>query len=186
MHRNIKNLIGLRFGRLLVISDSGRRNNHREVIWSCRCNCGEVVDKTSSTLSAGKSKSCGCSRFGPKLKLQRKRIDDVPQRRAFSAYRRAAQIREYSFDLSLEEFKRICSLNCHYCGSPPSMNKKTKYDSLLMNGIDRFDNTKGYFAENCVPCCSLCNRMKLNLSVKDFIEHIEKVLFQQNQKPKDG
>ena len=54
------------------------------MIWSCRCNCGEVVDKTSSTLSAGKSKSCGCSRFGPKLKLQReKRIDDVPQRRAF-------------------------------------------------------------------------------------------------------
>jgi hypothetical protein len=27
-------------------------------------------------------------------------------------------------------------------------------------GIDRVDNNKGYTVDNCVPCCTLCNRAK--------------------------
>lgn len=44
-----------------------------------------------------------------------------------------------------------------------------------MNGIDRIDSTKGYSADNCVPCCSKCNRMKLDHSIEDFKNHISKI-----------
>jgi len=175
MYHTVKDLIGKKFGKLLVTSDSGKRNNRREVIWFCLCDCGKKCEKTSSTLSSNKSFSCGCNRSGPKIKLRKKRIDDAPQRKAFVAYRGAAESRGYSFELSLEQFKELCSSSCHYCESSPSMIKKTKYDSILMNGIDRTDNSKGYEIENCVSCCSICNQMKHNLSVEEFLGHIGKV-----------
>ncbi len=37
------------------------------------------------------------------------------------------------------------------------------------NSIDRLDNTKGYIIDNCVPCCSDCNEMKLDRKESDFI-----------------
>jgi hypothetical protein len=181
MYHTIKDLIGKRFGKLLVVADSGERNNHREVIWSCLCDCGKECKKTSSTLSANKSRSCGCNRSEPKPSLQKKRIDDAPQRQSFTQYRVAAKSRGYTFNLTLEQFKNICSLDCFYCGSSPSMVKRTKYDSISMNGVDRKDNVLGYESSNCVPCCDICNRMKHTLSVEEFVQHIEKVYHSSRQ-----
>jgi hypothetical protein len=44
------------------------------------------------------------------------------------------------------------------------------------NGIDRVDSSMGYVAGNVVPCCSTCNRMKLDHSYDDFIAHIKKIV----------
>lgn len=43
------------------------------------------------------------------------------------------------------------------------------------NGIDRINSNKGYEKDNCVSCCPICNRMKLDLSLEDFYAHIEKI-----------
>jgi hypothetical protein len=37
------------------------------------------------------------------------------------------------------------------------------------NGIDRLVNDGGYSAENSVPCCWTCNRMKSDMSAADFL-----------------
>ena len=39
---------------------------------------------------------------------------------------------------------------------------------ITYNGIDRIDSTKGYFNDNVVSCCKVCNRAKSNLSLEDF------------------
>jgi 5-methylcytosine-specific restriction endonuclease McrA len=31
-----------------------------------------------------------------------------------------------------------------------------------VQGIDRVDNSIGYTPDNCVPCCTQCNRIKLD------------------------
>ena len=54
----IKDISGQRFGRLVAIHVSGRKN--REAVWSCLCDCGTTHEVTSTTLVAGKSRSCGC------------------------------------------------------------------------------------------------------------------------------
>jgi hypothetical protein len=46
---------------------------------------------------------------------------------------------------------------------------------ITYNGIDRVDSTKGYFNENVVSCCKVCNRAKSNLSLDEFKEWISKV-----------
>ncbi len=53
------NLNGKRFGRLLVVSDSGERRDGR-VMWVCHCDCGNVVIVRGSSLTSGATVSCGC------------------------------------------------------------------------------------------------------------------------------
>ena len=64
-----------------------------------------------------------------------------------------------------------------YCGSEPSYkintNTTDNHGDYMYNGIDRVDNIKGYDLDNCVTCCSLCNWMKRDLTIKEFKE-IEK------------
>lgn len=53
-------LVGKRYGHLVVISDSSKRatNGHRRVV--CRCDCGNVKEISISHLKTGASRSCGC------------------------------------------------------------------------------------------------------------------------------
>lgn len=52
-------LIGQRFGALEVLADGGR-NKKQNVLWLCRCECGNSSLVTAYDLRRGKAKSCGC------------------------------------------------------------------------------------------------------------------------------
>ncbi len=57
-------LIGLRFGRLVVLDDSGKRTSNGAVIWDCKCDCGNVTNAKGYDLKSGHKSSCGCLRGG--------------------------------------------------------------------------------------------------------------------------
>ena len=48
------------------------------------------------------------------------------------------------------------------------MNEVAKF-----NGIDRIDSNIGYTVNNCVPCCTICNHMKNDLTTDEFYNHIK-------------
>ena len=52
------NLIGQKFGRLLVISKA--ENRGRTVYWNCVCVCGKEKAVSGNSLKCGDTKSCGC------------------------------------------------------------------------------------------------------------------------------
>lgn len=54
------NLIGLRYGILEVVSDSGQRNKSKDVMWLCRCDCGNTTTARAFDLRRGDYQSCGC------------------------------------------------------------------------------------------------------------------------------
>jgi len=56
---SVRDLKGQRFGRLVVLYDTGERK-HRNVVWHCRCDCGNEVDVRGGDLASGNTKSCGC------------------------------------------------------------------------------------------------------------------------------
>lgn len=56
-----KDLVGQRFGRLMVLYDTGERRN-REVVWHCQCDCGNELDIRSKSLVSAHTTSCGCYR----------------------------------------------------------------------------------------------------------------------------
>jgi len=53
-------LIGKRFGRLLVLRRTEDRWAHR--FWTCLCDCGKEVVVRGESLYRGETKSCGCLR----------------------------------------------------------------------------------------------------------------------------
>lgn len=58
-----KNIVGERFGRLVVESLFGKRK--AKYLWKCKCDCGKEVITTANSLRSGKRTSCGC------LKIER-------------------------------------------------------------------------------------------------------------------
>lgn len=56
-----ENLVGMRFGRLKVISFS-RTGKRRKSRWLCRCECGNEIEVEGYSLKSGNTKSCGCLR----------------------------------------------------------------------------------------------------------------------------
>lgn len=62
---NKKDLSGQRFGRLIAIEEATPMrspNGHKLRRWLCRCDCGKEKIIRQSSLTAGLSTSCGCSR----------------------------------------------------------------------------------------------------------------------------
>lgn len=54
------NLIGQRFGRLVVIDFAPNKNNKTQ--WKCQCDCGNEYIGFTDSLRQGKLRSCGCLR----------------------------------------------------------------------------------------------------------------------------
>ena len=73
--------------------------------------------------------------------------------------------------------QNIIYLPCHYCGTAGSIKYLDKVSGKIYyrNGIDRINSSNGYTLENVVPCCSYCNRMKMDLGYNEFLHLIEKI-----------
>lgn len=64
----IKDLTNQRFGKLIVLKDTGKRDSCRSVIWLCKCDCGMLKEISSHSLQRG-TFSCGCVKSKGELKI---------------------------------------------------------------------------------------------------------------------
>ncbi len=98
MNKTVDNLIGRRFGKLIVLERSGSR--HESSAWLCKCDCGKQRVRTRSYLFGQDNKnknynltirSCGCERKKIetpdfKVDLSGKRFGRLVVLRFFSKY----------------------------------------------------------------------------------------------------
>lgn len=56
----IINIVGQRFGKLIVLGQTDMRSTDNRILWKCQCDCGNIHYATASDLKRGKVKSCGC------------------------------------------------------------------------------------------------------------------------------
>lgn len=82
---------------------------------------------------------------------------------SYKTYAKGANSRNIEFKLSEPEFSEIITQSCYLCGLSDK------------NGIDRFDNTKGYLLANCKPCCGHCNLMKKDRSYESILRNAEHI-----------
>ena len=110
--------------------------------------------------------------------------------RVFNSYKRNAKKRNLSFEINLNDFKRITTSNCYFCGIAPNTKSSlehckvitAKHSEYIYNGIDRLNNDKGYTLENSVPCCVECNRAKRNYTLSQFENWIIRISTYLNKK----
>jgi hypothetical protein len=144
------NLIGARFGRLLVIEEAGR-DSHGSVMWVCVCDCGVKKTLLGSNLTAGKIKSCGC--------LRRVIISELRSKHRQSG--------KYLITVEYNTWVKMIQrcTNSHdnrwldYGGRGITVCDKwrTSFEAFFADmgkrpeghTIDRIDNDKGYSPENC-------------------------------------
>lgn len=93
-----------------------------------------------------------------------KRYRPYDSKYMYYQYKNNAKIREYNFELGLEDFEILKNLSCSYCGAINNL------------GYDRINSDIGYAKSNVVPCCSTCNYMKSDIPEGDWILHMTKIL----------
>lgn len=172
-----EDLTGKRFERLEVIQlhcFNKTPNGTKKAIWKCKCDCGNIIYTCSGELNRGNSKSCGCLHRELLIKAKTKNPQEVMENDLYTRYISSAKKRKYDFSLTKREFITIIYSSCFYCGKPPLNLYKhsNNYDTLLYNGIDRVNNSKGYSIDNSVPCCWRCNKFKSNLNQEEFLTNI--------------
>jgi 5-methylcytosine-specific restriction endonuclease McrA len=185
--------VGDRFNRLLVVSENSIKispGGSRKKVWNLLCDCGNSHTATTSSLTTGTVKSCGCYHSETSIENSKKsRYKIIKPNRGFNVvlgiYKTSAKKRNLEFSLTDEEFAELITDNCTYCGETPvnSINVSTKTFGekyFLYNGIDRKDNMLGYTLQNSITCCSVCNHAKHTMSEEVFKAWLNKVFKYQN------
>lgn len=86
----------------------------------------------------------------------------------YSKLLRQAKERNLEVELTIEEYTTLLQYDmCHYCGIQIGENTG--------HNIDRVDNLRGYFLDNSVLCCRVCNIAKHAMTLDDFRSWITRV-----------
>lgn len=175
---------GNQYGRLTVV-ERGGSNASGAVTWVCRCECGSLQEIVGQHLRKGRSAQCAkCSH------RRDRRTGLGAHRRALATFRVRSRKAGIEFPLTIDEFVVFVGGPCHYCGSPPTAERRafnrpsTKGtgpdDVALFHSIDRVDSSRSYEIDNIVACCFDCNRMKSDYGADYFLRHIAKIYLHQH------
>lgn len=157
-----------------VISFSKQVGKRLFYVVKCK-KCNNVLEMRKDSITDGAKVSCvKCKGNGIKPSMK------APINAYMYYYMQGAKSRGFLWNLTLDQFKDIISKNCFYCNSKPMpMQSLARYnkttEKLFVNGVDRIDSNKGYELNNCVSCCSMCNKMKQDFSQSDFFNKITKI-----------
>lgn len=139
-------LIGKRFGRLLVLSELPERKN-KLILWKCLCDCGKTLNVFGINLTRCHTASCGCLQ----KEQARERVfsHGMIQTRQYKIWagmkNRCQNPKNSSYELYGEKGIALCGRWQKFENFWEDM--KDGYADNL--SIDRVDNDKGYYKENC-------------------------------------
>lgn len=157
------------YDNLTVVKRVPSPEGKKVACWLCSCVCGRNIVVEGAWLRNKGIKSCGCL-YPNKLSLV-----EIFMRH----YQKNAKDRSIEWDLTFEDFVKITSQPCTYCGRPADYLYRSGF---VGSGIDRIKATVGYTISNVVPCCKECNIAKGIRDSVDFVAWIKRVNEHMNNK----
>lgn len=136
-------LTGEKSGKLTAIKPHGS-DKRGSALWLCRCDCGNESIVLASNFKKGQSKSCGCSRFEVKHGHAIKNDET-------STYQTWLHMRQRCLNPCNDSYHNYGGRGISICSEWESFEQFLKDMGERPHGltIDRIDNSKGYFKENC-------------------------------------
>lgn len=140
-------LIGKRFGSLVVVANAGI-NKHKRKMVLCECDCGTIREMLWDGIRDGRSVSCGCYR----IKTIKDRFKTHGKTRT-PIYRVWRGMKVRCYDPNMVEYYRYGGRGITVCDE-----WKDSFEAFYRDmgdlpfpkaQIDRIDNDKGYYKENC-------------------------------------
>lgn len=185
MARPVVDMTGFRSGSLVAIElvGSPAEAGGQSRLWKCRCDCGQSSIVRQGHLKSGRTARCKTCGACAGAAARRAPEGHVGLSGVVAYYQRNARTRKLTWELTRNQVAILTSQSCHYCGMPPQMiafgtskNRLTRaIASYVHGGIDRINNSIGYTFENCVSCCTRCNRAKREDPHDDFIVWLDQV-----------
>lgn len=146
----MKDLANQRFGRQVAVKPCGK-NKYGNVLWLCKCDCGNEHIVASGKLVQGKSKSCGCySREIRIQQLQKHGITTGGKPRTFIIWN---GMKARCLNPNATSYKSYGARGITVCEEWLTFENFHKW--AMSNGyddgleLDRIDNDKNYCPENC-------------------------------------
>lgn len=135
-------LTGKRFGRLFVIKKAGK-NKSKSILWECLCDCGNTKIVIGSNLRSGDTKSCGCL-F--KESLTTHGMIGTP------VYKTWEMMIQRCYNANYDSYKFYGGRGIIVCDKWLKFGRFFEDMGERPDGlsIDRVDNEKGYFKDNCI------------------------------------
>jgi hypothetical protein len=143
----VKNLLGIVFGRLTVIEDNSR-SKQGNVIWKCKCECGNEVLVNSSYLITGTTRSCGCLK--KEESIIRFTTHGKTRTRLYTTW---SSMNQRCYDQKCKSYSAYGGKGVTICDEWKSFvtfqkwAEQSGYNDELT--IDRKDSTGNYCPENC-------------------------------------
>lgn len=142
----VKDIISIRYGRLLVVKFLGTIWTGRvfRAYWLCECDCGNRTKVSGAALQSGNTKSCGC--------LQRKVASEQTGENN-PHYVKGKYTKEI---LELKEsIRKRDGYKCQKCGKTQEQNLKEINKKLSVHHIDGDDTNN--VEENMITYCNSCH-----------------------------
>ena len=142
---NFNDITGQKYGRLTVIKRLDKTGNLYK--WLCKCDCGNESVALADNLKRGHTSSCGCLRVETASHtrvihgMYKTRIHRIWQ----SMLARCSNPNNSRHKFYLEKGITVCDKWLTFEGFYEDM--ADGYDDKL--SIDRINNDKGYYKENC-------------------------------------
>jgi len=136
-------LTGQKFGRLTVIKMIDERLNNGRIQWKCKCECGKIKNITGIYLRQGESRSCGCLH-----KDNIKKTHGLSKCKTYKTWSHMIQRCENSKRIKYKDYGgrgiKVCERWHKFENFYEDMGERPDKTTL-----DRIDNNKGYYKENC-------------------------------------
>lgn len=180
--KHLKDLTGIRFGRLVVlergqdyISSTGKS---KRVVWKCQCDCGNKVEVEATSLQSGATQSCGCigrSRGEYKIGelLKNNNIPFQRQKKFDNCYFPDSN-RPASFDFFVEN-KYLIEFDGEQHDDIVPHGYFTSSTLARIRERDRFKNQ--WCKDNHIPLIRIPYSQLNNLTLNDLLLHTSKFIF---------
>lgn len=148
-------LTGHKYSKLKVIKRIGVRNG--SPLWKCKCECGKITNVTTRSLRSGNTESCGCIHKENLVKRNKDNsVHNGSRTRLYGVWR---GMKQRCHDKNNKDYKnygergiKVCDewLNSFGIFKVWAINNGYEPNAEYFEStIDRIDNDKGYYPENC-------------------------------------